>query len=236
MISQAHRTQIRTTLCSCSALLLLGAAAVADTNNGVTATTSPSQAQTITTLAQAATPTPVESPAIDTSEEADPYRLRRALRERDFSVGYGRKIPIERFKSRTKVTMYQLLPRWGRFKDDRQEFLWELPISYFSKPESAYAAGLTLMYRYHFSSNRRFAPFVEAGSGFVFTNLDEKIPELNGGFQFSPQAGIGFRSALSPSSDLILSARWFHLSNAGTKKPNVGLNNYMITAGYSRLF
>lgn len=236
MISQTHRTRIRTIFYSCSTLLCLGAAAIADTGTDVAPAVTTSQTPPTETLAQAAAPAEADNTVPEVSEEADPYRLRRALRERDFSVGYGKKIQIERFKSRTKVTMYQLLPRWGRFKDDRQEFLWELPISYFSKPESAYAAGLTLMYRYHFSSNRRFAPFIEAGSGFVFTNLDEKIPELNGGFQFSPQAGIGIRSALSRSSDLIISARWFHLSNAGTKKPNVGLNNYLITAGYSRLF
>ena len=237
MTTQTHRSLIRTTLYSCSAFLFLSTAAIADSNTDVTSTvTTTDETPATVTLAQTVTPAQTDNATPEVTEAADPYRLRRALRERDFSVGYGKKIQVERFKARTKVTMYQLLPRWGRFKDDRQEFLWELPISYFSKPETAYAAGLTLMYRYHFSSNRRFAPFIEAGSGFVFTNLDEKIPELNGGFQFSPQAGIGIRSALSRSSDLIISARWFHLSNAGTKKPNVGLNNYLITAGYSRLF
>jgi Lipid A 3-O-deacylase (PagL). len=236
VISKAHRSLIRTTLYSCSALFCLGTAALADTNVNA-ASTANVQDETVapTAIAQAVAPSDtVATP--EATEEVDPYRLRRGLRERDFSVGYGKKIQISRFKERTKVTMYQLLPRWGRFKDDRQEFIWELPITYFSKPETAYAAGLSLMYRYHFSSNRRFAPFVEAGSGFVFTNLDDKIDELTGGFQFSPQAGIGIRSALSPSSDLIVSARWFHLSNAGTRTPNVGLNNYMITAGYSKLF
>ncbi len=233
MISKAHRSLIRTTLYSCSTLFCLGTAAVADTNPNSAASTTNTQEEIAAPMTVAQNDT-VSTPEV--TEAVDPYRLRRGLRERDFSVGFGKKIQISRFKERTKVTVYQLLPRWGRFKDDRQEFIWELPISYFSKPETAYAAGLTLMYRYHFSSNRRFAPFVEAGSGFVFTNLDDKIPELTGGFQFSPQAGIGFRSALSPSSDLILSARWFHLSNAGTRTPNVGLNNYLITAGYSKLF
>lgn len=229
---KVHHPLVRLSLYNCCALVLLGTAAFADT----AVVNSPNEETTAAADSTQSTVQATGDMALEATEESDPYRLRRGLRERDFSVGFGKKIQISRFKERTKVTMYQLLPRWGRFKDDRQEFLWEVPIAYFSKPETAYAAGLTLMYRYHFSSNRRFAPFVEAGSGFVFTNLDDKIPELNGGFQFSPQAGIGLRSALSPSSDLILSARWFHLSNAGTRKPNVGLNNYLITVGYSQLF
>lgn len=185
-------------------------------------------------LAQAEIPL---SASFETASPAeDPYRLRRALRERDISIGYGRQIPVSRFDGRTDVALFQVIPRWGRFRDERQEFLWEVPLTLATDPKTAYAAGLTLMYRYHFSSNRRFAPFVEIGPGFVLTNLNDKIEEIGGHFQFSAQAGIGVRTALSESSDLVLSARWLHLSNAGTRSPNTGLNNYLVTAGYSRLF
>lgn len=178
--------------------------------------------------------TPLSSEPLSPEPSLD--RFHRALRERDLSIGYGKKMPLSRFHPRTKITVYQVIPRWGRFRDSRQEFLWELPITYVSSPDTAYAAGLTLMYRFHFSSNRDFAPFVELGSGFVFTNLDRKVRELSRSFNFSPQVGVGFRKAIGPSSDLVFSARWFHLSNAGTRAPNIGLNNYLLTAGYSRLF
>ncbi len=121
MISKAHRSLIRTTLYSCSALFCLGTAALADTNVNA-ASTANVQDETVapTAIAQAVAPSDtVATP--EATEEVDPYRLRRGLRERDFSVGYGKKIQISRFKERTKVTMYQLLPRWGRFKDDRQD-------------------------------------------------------------------------------------------------------------------
>jgi opacity protein-like surface antigen len=145
-------------------------------------------------------------------------------------------VPIDWFDRRTQSTLVQLLPRWGRFRDERQEFLWEVPVTVALRPGTAYAVGISLMYRYHFSPNRRFAPFAEIGSGVVVTNFNDKIKELGGSFQFSPQAGLGVRTALSERSDLVLSARWFHLSNAGLRKPNAGLNDYLITAGYSRLF
>jgi hypothetical protein len=169
------------------------------------------------------------------ADEVKPGRFRKALRERDFSVGFGKRFPLSRFKERTNVEIFQLLPRWGRFRNSHQEFLWEVPLTYASNPESAYAAGLTLMFRHHFSSNRSFAPFIEIGSGFVFTNFD-KFPEVGGGFQFTPQAGFGFRKSISKSGDLVASARIFHMSNGGLRRPNTGLNNYLITLGYSKLF
>jgi hypothetical protein len=169
------------------------------------------------------------------AEEAKPGRFRKALRERDLSVGFGKRFPLSRFKDRTNVEIFQLLPRWGRFRNDHQEFLWEVPLTYASNPESAYAAGLTLMFRHHFSSRRSFAPFIEIGSGIVLTNFD-KFPEVGGSFQFIPQAGIGFRKSISKSGDLVASARIFHMSNGGLRRPNTGLNNYLITVGYSKLF
>ena len=170
------------------------------------------------------------------AEKEKSRRFHKALRERDLSIGYGRKINASRFNGRTDVEMYQLLPRWGRFRNDNQEFLWEVPITYATSPDNAYAAGLTLMFRHHFSSSRNFAPFVEIGSGIAFTNFDDKFKEVSGSFQFTPQAGIGFRKSFGKSGDLVASARFFHMSNAGLKAPNTGLNNYLITVGYSKLF
>lgn len=92
------------------------------------------------------------------------------------------------------------------------------------------------MLRQHFGGGSDFVPSVEAGGGFVLTNFNRKIPELNGSFQFSPQVGIGVRKKLGRDHDLVVAARLYHLSNANTKVPNIGLNTYLITVGYSHLF
>ena len=178
-------------------------------------------------------PKAVEESSKDSTRD---YQLRKAVRERGFSLGYGRRFPISSLSERTDVSLFQFTPRWGRMHDKRQEWSWEIPLTYASEPGSAWAAGVSLMYRYHFSSNRRLAPFIEAGSGFVLTNLDNKIPELGDHFQFATQAGTGVRAALSRNSDLIYSVRWYHLSNAGIDSPNIGLNNYIVALGYSRVY
>ena len=160
----------------------------------------------------------------------------RGLRERGIFVSYGKKIPINRFETRTDVTVYQVVPHWGRFRNSRQEISWELPLIYASSPHHAYAFGPTLMGRQYLSDNKSFAPFLELGCGIVYTNFNEKFGELGGHFQFSPQGGIGARTKISKNGDLVYGVRWFHFSNAGLDSPNTGLNNYLFNIGYSQLF
>jgi hypothetical protein len=162
-------------------------------------------------------------------------RFHKGVRERDLSIGFGAK-PNFILKDRSDVSLLQFTPRWGRFRDEHQEWLWEVPITYFYQPDDAYAVGVNLMLRQHFGNGSDFVPFVEAGGGFVLTNFNRKIPELNGSFQFSPQVGIGVRKKLGRDHDLVVAVRLYHLSNANTKAPNIGLNTYLITVGYSRLF
>ena len=168
------------------------------------------------------------------AEIRSPYKFRKGLRERDFSIGFGSDITTKRFGKRTEVDMIQALPRWGRFRNATQEFLWEVPLTVFTKPGTSVAGGVNLMFRQHLLSNRRFSPFVEIGPGLTLTSL--KTRELGGAFQFSAQGGAGIRAALSERSDMVVGARWYHLSNAGLRSPNTGLNNYLITVGYSRLY
>lgn len=136
-----------------------------------------------------------------------PYKMRKGQRERDISIGYGSKINIECLRDREEVDMIQVLPRQGRFRNSTQEILWEVPLTVFTKPETNFLGGVTLMFRQHLSSNRRFAPFVEFGPGLTYTNL--KTRDLGGSFQISLQGGAGIRTALSEKSDLVVGARWF---------------------------
>jgi opacity protein-like surface antigen len=175
----------------------------------------------------------VGEPESKSEQEASPDRLRKALRERGFSLGFGQKMPLERFDYRTDTTMFQFIPSKGRFRNAKQEFIWEAPLVVFTKPHTDFVAGLTLMFRQHLTSNRRLAPYVEFGVGANLTDLD--VREIGGRFQFSLQGGVGIRKAIGKNSDLKVGVRWYHLSNAGTDSPNTGLNNYLITVGYSHL-
>jgi hypothetical protein len=160
--------------------------------------------------------------------------LRRGLREREFSVGYGFKLNVDLLDERTGVSFLTIIPRFGKFQTARREILLEFPFTVFTQPDTRFAVGATAMLRQHFRRRGKWVPFAEAGSGFVFTNL--RIPELSGSFQFSPQIGLGIRYSRSATSSLTIAARWYHLSNAGLRKPNIGLNTGLVTVGYSRFF
>lgn len=184
--------------------------------------------------AETAIPVTLSEPTADAEEIAEPRRLRKALRERGLSVGFGEKLPFSRFNGRSDVHQFQAIPYWGRFRNETQEFLWEVPLTYFTEPEKAFGAGVNLIFRQHLTGNRRFSPFVEIGPGLMLTNLN--TGEISGSFQFTLQTGVGFRAALSDHSDLLLSARWYHVSNGGISEPNTGLNQSLFSVGYSRLF
>jgi hypothetical protein len=169
----------------------------------------------------------------DATSEESSVRLHRGLRERGVSFGFGQKIPYNRFDVRTDTTMFQVIPSKGRFRNATQEILWEAPLVVFTKPHTDFLAGLNLMFRQHLTSNRNFAPYLELGAGVNLTDLD--VREVGGRFQFSLQGGVGVRKAIGKDSDLTVGLRWYHLSNAGLDVPNTGLNNYLVTVGYSHL-
>jgi len=160
--------------------------------------------------------------------------LSKGMKEVTISGGFGSKLPFHRFDDRTNTQFSAVVPSVGYFIKDRQELLLEAPILYYKKPESAVAAGIDLMYRYHFSRNRNFSPFIELGAGANYVGLD--VRELTGKFQFSLQGGIGVRHKISDHGDVVVSLRWHHFSNAGTRPPNIGLNESLLLIGYSQYF
>lgn len=80
--------------------------------------------------------------------------------------------------------------------------------------------------------NRRWLPFVNLGSGILNTTLHKKVIELDGAFQFFPQAGVGVQYFFRPQRALVLEYRYAHMSNASTEPPNRGFNANMLTIGF----
>lgn len=171
---------------------------------------------------------------IDQKALAPEKYLSEGMKEISLSGGFGGKIPLRRFDGRDETRFIAVTPSVGYFIKDHQELLLEAPILYYYNPQHAIAAGVDVMYRYHFSRNRNFAPFVEIGAGINYVGLD--VRELTGKFQFSLQGGIGLRRKISDHSDLTATVRWHHFSNAGTRAPNIGINDSFFEIGYSHYF
>jgi hypothetical protein len=160
--------------------------------------------------------------------------LSKGMKEWTISGGVGKKLPFHRFDDRTNSHLIAIVPSVGYFFKNNQELLLEAPLLYYDEPQHAIAAGADIMYRYHFSRNRNFAPFVELGAGANYVGLD--IRDLTGKFQFSLQGGVGVRKKVSDNGDVVVTLRWHHFSNAGTRVPNIGLNESLLMVGYSRYF
>ncbi len=61
-------------------------------------------------------------------------------------------------------------------------------------------------------------------------------PDLSSLFEFNGQAGLGVRWFWRKNGALILEYRYLHLSNAGLRTPNLGVNVNMLSAGVTWIF
>lgn len=128
------------------------------------------------------------------------------------------------------------------FLEDSFTMEFELNGLYFSQSgedddgnegENTAAINLALLFRWHFwiSDDQRWSIYADAGAGIMFSGED--VPPGGTGFNFTPQAGMGFSALLDAERDIRLLSgfRWYHVSNANTSDNNPGLNTLLIYAG-----
>lgn len=87
------------------------------------------------------------------------------------------------------------------------------------------------VFTYYFDTGTRLAPYIEGGTGLLYTDL--RGYELGGHFSFTEAIGIGASYFLS--NNLALNAMWRyrHISNANLYDHNAGLDSGVILAGFS---
>jgi hypothetical protein len=89
-----------------------------------------------------------------------------------------------------------------------------------------------LLLDYRYDTGSRFVPFFDGGEGIVLTTLDAL--RLGGPFEFSSQVGGGLHYFYAAQDAITIAARYRHISNAGIKEENSGLNTLFITVGIGR--
>ncbi|NJD67451.1 MAG: acyloxyacyl hydrolase, partial [candidate division NC10 bacterium] len=88
---------------------------------------------------------------------------------------------------------------------------------------------------YNFVTGTRRVPFFEGGVGFVDGVL--KVPrDLNSQFNFTILGGPGINYFLTDNLSILAQVGLHHISNAGRKSPNVGVNSVMGLLGVSYYF
>lgn len=96
-------------------------------------------------------------------------------------------------------------------------------------PSGGRAGGAALYLRYHLLATERFVPFVGAGSGMLGLDFDGR--HQDDGFNFILQAGAGGYVFLTDRTAFSLDARWHHISNAGLRDPNHGIDSALLLTG-----
>ena len=141
-------------------------------------------------------------------------------------------------KTREHVETADLLLRYGRvlrsnvgssWYTGRHDLLVEIPVHVVLRPDLAPMFGMNFLASYFFSSNKKTGPYFFAGGGPVYTEAD--IPGLGSNLNGNYQAGMGFVFRIEKRYSLNMEYRFHHISNAGTRDPNVPLNSSKVLLG-----
>ena len=94
--------------------------------------------------------------------------------------------------------------------------------------------GLTPHLRYNFATGTRWIPFLDVGAGVTGTGIG--APDLSTTFEFNSQATAGLRWFVGDNLALTGEVRYMHVSNAGIREPNAGMNNVPFMLGATWFF
>jgi lipid A 3-O-deacylase len=157
----------------------------------------------------------------------------RGVRARSLSGGWGTawKYGVPGYgKTSSDVEFVAFQPALGWFVLDRLELFGEATLLVYYEPTADITGGLAgIGGRYHFRGAGRVLPFVSGGAGFVWTSLD--VVEIDRVFNGQLFYGAGIRLRGERNQGAIIELRNHHMSNAGTKGANLGLNAFAVVVG-----
>lgn len=106
----------------------------------------------------------------------------------------------------------------------------------FREPVLTHGIGFTPKIKYSFVALDQVRPYVEFAGGPFWTDLGGRVPEESSRFNFVLTAGFGLSWFITPQTSLNVGYRFHHISNAGTRYPNLGLNASLPFGGFSFYF
>lgn len=155
-------------------------------------------------------------------------------------VGYGLPIGPARGSDLEEVRYFALFPSWttplvsglgdSSWYRGNLQLTLEGALLTNRRPDTGYAAGGTALLHYEFLRRGSLVPYVEFGVGFVFVNFD--LDRQHDGFNFTPQAGVGIELPVTEETSVTAGWRFHHISNAGLRRPNTGLDDSLFLIGF----
>jgi lipid A 3-O-deacylase len=145
----------------------------------------------------------------------------------------------------TKQSGPAVMPSWAMVLTDPIGWRWlrgqlmlgaEIVYIQFQEPQLTHGVGFTPKIKWLFEGTGRLRPYVEFAGGPFYTDLGGQIPEESARFNFILTAGGGLSWFFTPQLSFNVGYRFHHISNAGTRYPNLGLNASLPFGGFSFYF
>lgn len=177
------------------------------------------------------------------AEEIVP-RLTVGTQEISLSAGYL--LPVRLTDQHTtKQSGPAIMPSWAMVLTDPVGPRWlrgqlmlgaEIVYIQFQEPELTHGVGFTPKIKWMFEGTGRLRPYIEFAGGPFYTDLAGQVPEESARFNFILTAGGGLSWFFTPQLSFNAGYRFHHISNAGTRYPNLGLNSSLPFGGFSFYF
>lgn len=160
-----------------------------------------------------------------------------------YGVGFRFGSASDRRKSRElgDVGFVEVIPRFGIGVTEIQDphawwrgnfdLLFEGALGFNTNTRFGYFVGGGISLRYNFLARERLVPFLDASFGLVHLNVD--LRGQSDGLNFKSGVGGGFHWFLTERLTVTPEVRWQHISNAGLRSPNNGINNVLFLLGTS---
>ena len=145
----------------------------------------------------------------------------------------------------TKQSGPAVMPSWAMVLTDPVGWRWlrgqlmlgaEIVYIQFQEPELTHGVGFTPKIKWMFEGTGRLRPYIEFAGGPFYTDLGGRIPEESARFNFILTAGGGLSWFFTSQLSFNVGYRFHHISNAGTRYPNLGLNSSLPFGGFSFYF
>jgi lipid A 3-O-deacylase len=153
--------------------------------------------------------------------------------------GYGQSFPGWGATTE-RVHTLDLIPRYSHHIFDDigsgwyrgfHALLLELPVSWVVDPDVAAMVGVNFLAAYTFTASEQWRPYLFGGGGPVYNFAD--IPGMGADFNGNYQFGIGLSYHWDERHDLLVEARYHHISNGGSEEPNDPLNSCKLLLGFT---
>jgi len=132
---------------------------------------------------------------------------------------------------------FDLLPfveKFGFEPPGMLEMIYEPYIGYIGEPEANVEFGLPMFFRYAYPLTEKLYPYIEVGSGPYYYTLHTY--EQSTQFNFISAGGAGLIFFVRDDMAVNAGYRRRHVSNAGIKDPNGGIDADVVTLGVSWYF